>query len=175
VAGGESLSQGILPRRSLGQGSPLPRRASAESARKGSGESGEPRLKGEASGFEGTPRYMAYELLAGGGYTEKVDIYSTALTLWSMMTTEVPHAHIENGKDLLSIVHQQQLRPPLQPVVNVWPDMGRVLACGWAHEPAERLGAYEMQRELDEAWAAIVQEESRHMVDVGCAVGCTVM
>lgn len=46
----------------------------------------------------GTPNYMAPELLQGGAYTDKVDVYAFGILFNELLTRKVPYCGIEASR-----------------------------------------------------------------------------
>ena len=71
------------------------------------------------TGETGTLRYMAPEIALNQAYTEKVDVYSFAITVWSMASNLVAFKHVKQDQ-FHGAVAVGGLRPPMDPT---WPGM----------------------------------------------------
>lgn len=102
-------------------------------------------------------QWVAPEILAGGRFNEKADVYSFAMVAWEVLTRSLPFTGM-NPVQIGMAVGQQRLRPPL-------PDdcpagFGTLLSDCWHHEPEQRhrfdvvlgkLQAMETLNEFDDA------------------------
>jgi len=102
----------------------------------------------------GTLNWMAPEVLAGGHYDEKVDVYSYAMVMFEIICLELPFD--DEDEACIPRLVAQGSRPDLEAVP---PDCPRFLAqlmmgC-WAHNPAQRPGFERVLRILNAAVAAL--------------------
>ncbi len=87
-------------------------------------------------GTQGTPLYMAPEVLLSKPLSEKVDVYSWAVTMWEVRAGQEPVSNIDSVDSLLRFVCRDGFRPAVAPT---WPDSLQLLisAC-WHAQPEQR-------------------------------------
>jgi PAS domain S-box-containing protein len=89
-----------------------------------------------ASGTMGTPHWLAPEVLKGERYTAKVDVYSYAIVLWEMATTEKPFAGVNPFTLVSRIVNEENFRLALPDWLR--PEWVSLIQSCWAPSPASR-------------------------------------
>lgn len=95
-------------------------------AREHTGEDGDRRL----TGFTGTQRYMAPEVMSYSFYSTPADVYSYAVVLWELCTLRKPYENIRNMKKL---VLRKNARPSLSCVVDQ--SVRNTIEMAWHPEP----------------------------------------
>jgi calcium-dependent protein kinase len=60
----------------------------------------------------GTSQYLAPEILTGGGYDERVDLWSTGVTLYRMITGSTPFEAIYHSETISNIIKGKITFPP---------------------------------------------------------------
>jgi len=86
------------------------------------------------TGETGTLRYMAPEIVLNEAYTEKVDVYSFAITVWSMASNLVAFKNVKQ-EQFHGTVAVGGLRPPMDPL---WPGMFKDLLEACWHADSKR-------------------------------------
>ncbi|MCC6989538.1 MAG: serine/threonine protein kinase [Acidobacteria bacterium] len=85
----------------------------------------------------GTPAYLAPEVLAGQRASERSDLYALGVTMYQLLTGELPHEGASLGEWLRRITHE-----PAPPLSRARPDLpppwGALIARLLARDPAER-------------------------------------
>ncbi|XP_047309270.1 uncharacterized protein LOC124912669 [Impatiens glandulifera] len=100
-----------------------------------------------SGGVRGTLPWMAPELLDGNinRVSEKVDVYSFAITMWEIMTGEEPYANMHFGAIIGGIV-SNSLRPPMtEECDREWKEL--IETC-WSPNPAARPSFTEVANKL---------------------------
>jgi len=90
------------------------------------------------SNLAGTPRYMAPEAYRDEKCTEKIDIYSLAMMMWEMITSQLPWDG-SNFQDVRHAVASAGERPPIPP--DCPPALAQVLRDCWQPLPENRPSA----------------------------------
>jgi serine/threonine protein kinase len=88
------------------------------------------------SGFIGTLRYMAPEVLLNEKYSEKADVYSFGILLWQMASDKLPYGHIKQKQDFIDrfLIHHD--RPTL---AYSWPkELKDLLKMCWDKDQHKR-------------------------------------
>ena len=83
----------------------------------------------------GTPAYMAPEVLRGGRFSEKSDMYQYAFTLFHILSGEPPWADLD-PKNVREVVLGQGRRP--EGMLQGPPALEQLMRDCWAADPAER-------------------------------------
>ncbi|KAA0192971.1 hypothetical protein HAZT_HAZT002613 [Hyalella azteca] len=106
------------------------------------------RSPAQKGAIRGTPAWMAPELLTKGEVSAKCDVYSYAIILWEMLTSEQPF----RGYDVLQILESVEagLRPPL-PSANVSRELRELITSCWAQNSSLRPSFAEVLGALEEA------------------------
>lgn len=105
----------------------------------------------EMTGYTGSLRYMAPEVVLELPYTEKVDIYSYAIVLWQCGRDKVPFKGLNKDQFTEQVVHQN-LRPKMD---KRWPAQFCVLLSQcWDRDPLKRPTFATILVELDKLIAA---------------------
>jgi len=78
----------------------------------------------------GTPIWMAPEVISKTHYTEKADIYSFSLVLWSMVAGQLPYQDV--NQFALAQMLTENHRPTIPP--NCDPTLAKLITKGWATE-----------------------------------------
>lgn len=84
----------------------------------------------------GSPLWMAPEVLAGGTYDERCDVYSFALVLWEFFANQLPYSECEEFHQLVDIVVNQKKRPPI-PAHTPLEIVNLIKQC-WDPDPGKR-------------------------------------
>eukprot|EP00812_Abedinium_dasypus_P009730 NODE_339_length_1652_cov_634.402004.p1 GENE.NODE_339_length_1652_cov_634.402004~~NODE_339_length_1652_cov_634.402004.p1 ORF type:complete len:459 (-),score=123.60 NODE_339_length_1652_cov_634.402004:258-1634(-) len=114
------------------------------------------------TGFIGTQRYMAPEVVRSETYTEKCDIYSFALCLYFMAAGASPFADIF-GENAQVIVSEHRKGSRIRPTLNediAHPQVQKLMQEMWHETPSERLSAIEVTHALKELEALAVSCKS---------------
>jgi tRNA A-37 threonylcarbamoyl transferase component Bud32 len=82
----------------------------------------------------GTTGWVAPEVLAEQGYTEKADVYSFAVILWELLTRQVPYA----GKNTMQVVRSIDRGERLIIPATCPPDYSRLINLCWDTDPSVR-------------------------------------
>lgn len=116
------------------------------------GESRALRAADTMTGFKGTYRWMAPELMSNrSSYTEAVDVYSLGLVLWELLTYEEPFADLSQFEVLAAVLADQQ-RPAIPPGTPT--SFATLLQASWAQNPALRPTAHDVAVLLERMLAA---------------------
>jgi eukaryotic-like serine/threonine-protein kinase len=96
------------------------------------------RMEVEASltrtgGLIGSPAYMAPEQILGGAVDARADLFSTGVTLYQMLTGELPF----QGASIMEVAHRVAYDPP-RPLIGVPPDLATVLFRAMEKDPDHR-------------------------------------
>lgn len=89
----------------------------------------------EMTGYTGSLRYMAPEVVLRKPYSEKADVYSYGIMLWQMARDRIPFKGFSKEEFIKQVVHQHE-RPKLD---KSWP-MGftNLLKACWDYDPKRR-------------------------------------
>eukprot|EP00026_Physarum_polycephalum_P001472 Phypoly_transcript_01474.p1 GENE.Phypoly_transcript_01474~~Phypoly_transcript_01474.p1 ORF type:complete len:947 (+),score=238.69 Phypoly_transcript_01474:130-2970(+) len=82
----------------------------------------------------GTTGWVAPEVLAEQGYTEKADVYSFAIILWELLTRQIPYA----GKNTMQVVRSVDRGERLQIPPTCPPDYAKLINHCWDTDPSAR-------------------------------------
>lgn len=82
----------------------------------------------------GTTGWVAPEVLAEEGYTEKADIYSFAIILWELLTRQIPYA----GKNTMQVVRSVDRGERLSIPPTCPPDYAKLINVCWDNDPTTR-------------------------------------
>jgi serine/threonine protein kinase len=106
----------------------------------------------------GTPMYMAPEVIAGGDYNQKADIFSYAVLVWETITAESPdllEAHnVRTGGPVMSTLLRllnEGKRLPMDDRFS--PSIQALVAGGWHAEPRERPSFESVLQQLKQLFA----------------------
>jgi eukaryotic-like serine/threonine-protein kinase len=96
------------------------------------------RMEVEASltrtgGLIGSPAYMAPEQILGGAVDARADLFSTGVTLYQMLTGELPF----QGASIMEVAHRVAYDPP-RPLTHIAPDLAAVLLRALEKDPDHR-------------------------------------
>jgi len=98
----------------------------------------------------GTPFYMSPEQCRGVGVDHRTDIYSLGVTLYELVTGQVPFMG-ESGLDVMQ-AHLQQPPRPRQELVPMHPALADIILRALAKDPADRFqSAAELRARMAEA------------------------
>eukprot|EP00802_Teleaulax_amphioxeia_P016828 Tamp_16958.p1 GENE.Tamp_16958~~Tamp_16958.p1 ORF type:complete len:371 (+),score=49.31 Tamp_16958:54-1115(+) len=124
----------------------------------------------QMTGLKGTVRYMAPEVIQGqGAYTEKVDLYSSAMIFWYVATGAEPYGDMAVD-DIAQAAAEHKQRPPLAPVSARFPaEFAELIARCWSHEPELRPPAEIVVDELE-----LISQEARAGKKDGLVSKCCV-
>eukprot|EP01033_Poteriospumella_lacustris_P013497 gene13497-9657_t len=119
----------------------------------------------EMTGYTGSLRYMAPEVVQRAPYTELCDVYSYAIVLWQMARDRIPFKGLTK-EDFIQRVVKQQERPKLD---RAWPAaFSSLLQRCWHADPKQRPKFTGVIAELR---ALIVQHEGGAFASSAPAVG----
>jgi serine/threonine-protein kinase len=105
------------------------------------------------SGIVGTPAYMAPEMAERGGITPMIDIYALGVTLFQMLTGQLPY-DAETPMGLL-MAHMGKPIPDMLELRNDLPyEVQDIINCAMAKNPAER---YPFACEMADDLAALAE------------------
>lgn len=82
----------------------------------------------------GTTGWVAPEVLAEQGYTEKADVYSFAIILWELLTRQIPYA----GKNTMQVVRSVDRGERLAIPPTCPPDYAKLINACWDNDPTAR-------------------------------------
>ncbi|GBG34827.1 Protein kinase, putative [Hondaea fermentalgiana] len=106
--------------------------------------------KVEAVHHQGTPAYMAPELLRDNeGITNKVDVYSYGLVLWQIMFERQPHPRTWTVPKLFYEVRYNRYRPPIDDKAGVDVALLNLMRRCWDEDPNGRPPFAQIIKELD--------------------------
>ena len=89
----------------------------------------------EMTGYTGSLRYMAPEVVLRKPYSEKADVFSFGIMLWQMASDKVPFKGFSKDEFVSQVVYQG-LRPKLD---RSWPNaFNQLLKQCWDHNPINR-------------------------------------
>jgi serine/threonine protein kinase len=105
-----------------------------------------------------TVAYTAPEVLAGGAFDARADLYSLGCTLFRLLTGKTPFS-TSNGPAAVMMAHLQAPPPRVTDVVSgLPPALDAVIAKAMAKDPAQRFSS---ARELAEAASSLVHATTR--------------
>eukprot|EP01111_Echinosteliopsis_oligospora_P013840 TRINITY_DN5069_c0_g1_i2.p1 TRINITY_DN5069_c0_g1~~TRINITY_DN5069_c0_g1_i2.p1 ORF type:complete len:232 (+),score=39.46 TRINITY_DN5069_c0_g1_i2:599-1294(+) len=84
----------------------------------------------------GSPLWMAPEVLIGGTYDERCDVYSYALILWEFFANALPYSQCEEFRELVEMVVHKGVRPPMPP--HTPPDIAKLIRACWDPDQKKR-------------------------------------
>lgn len=105
----------------------------------------------------GTTGWVAPEVLAEEGYTEKADVYSFAIILWEMLTRQIPYA----GKNTMQVVRSVDRGERLSIPDNCPPDYAQLITDCWATDPAKRLSFAEILPRIEKMRANYLMQKAQ--------------
>lgn len=85
--------------------------------------------------FNGTPLYMAPEIIKGDPYTYKVDVYSFSIIAYELITGKEPYVNVTSPFALMTQVSKGK-RPDLSVIKNE--EIQFLLSSWWKEDPRER-------------------------------------
>ena len=97
------------------------------------------------TGTTGSFRFMAPEVLRKEQYDVKIDVYSGAMVVWSMLSGEVPFKNLP-GQTVSMLADRQSLRPPIASIKNQ--TLARLIERAWDQDPCLRPEAREVEAEM---------------------------
>ena len=106
----------------------------------------------------GTVAYMAPELVLGDkSYTEAVDVYALALTIWEVWTLSEPFAEVKNFLHIYDKVQrgERPLWPPNPPS-----ELVKVVELAWDQIPQNRSKSSEVQEKLQDILKSYKPDEN---------------
>ncbi|CAL0314495.1 unnamed protein product [Lupinus luteus] len=83
----------------------------------------------------GTYRWMAPEVIEHKPYDQKADVFSFGISLWELLTRELPYSHLTPLQAAVGVV-QKGLRPTIPK--NTHPRLSGLLHRCWQQDPVER-------------------------------------
>jgi serine/threonine protein kinase len=87
------------------------------------------------TGFTGSLRYMAPEVVRSEAYTEKVDVYSYGLVLYQLITNKLPYDGMKKTTLIEQVIYNNQ-RPKIKQYIPS-PFFNLLTFC-WHRDPNER-------------------------------------
>lgn len=105
----------------------------------------------------GTTGWVAPEVLAEEGYTEKADVYSFAIILWEMLTRQIPYA----GKNTMQVVRSVDRGERLAIPACCPPDYAQLINDCWNTDPVKRLSFVEVLARMEKMRATYVLEKAK--------------
>lgn len=106
-------------------------------------------------GLIGSPAYMAPEQILGGLVDARADLFSTGVTLYQMLTGELPF----QGSGIMEVAHRVAYDPP-RPLTGFAPGLAAALFRAMEKDPARRFaGAAELRQALAQ-WREQASDES---------------
>jgi serine/threonine protein kinase len=113
---------------------------------KGSGELRKQQRR--MTGGTGTPRYMAPEVARmEEDYGFSADVYSFAILLWQIVTTQVPFSEFKTPIEFYAKVVLDDQRPSLKYLKNN--DLATLISQCWSPDPKNRLTFPNIRSQLD--------------------------
>ncbi|BBG94087.1 Protein kinase superfamily protein [Prunus dulcis] len=112
----------------------------------------------EMTGYTGTPRYMAPEVLECKPYNRKCDVYSFGICLWEMYCCDMPYPNI-TFSELTSAVVYKNLRPEIPKQCPS--SLAKVMKQCWDGEPKRR-------PEMEEVVSMLEAINTSNSVPSGC-------
>lgn len=103
----------------------------------------------------GTTGWVAPEVLAEEGYTEKADVYSFAIILWEMFTRQVPYA----GKNTMQVVRSVDRGERLAIPDDCPQDYKNLINDCWSSDPATRPSFVEILRRVEKMRVHYLEEK----------------
>lgn len=89
----------------------------------------------DMTGYTGSLRYMAPEVVIRQAYSEKADVYSFGIMLWQMARDKVPFKGLSKDEFIKEVVHQQE-RPKID---KSWPiGFSNLMRQCWDHDQHKR-------------------------------------
>lgn len=113
------------------------------------------------TGYTGSLRYMAPEVVQYQPYNEKVDIYSFGIIMWQVATAITPFSDMDPS-DFVTKVVTQGYRPPLMRIPNSLADI--IVSC-WDANPTQRMQTsdlFEAMQQLSSASPVASGDITKH-------------
>ncbi|KAK7252998.1 hypothetical protein RIF29_37358 [Crotalaria pallida] len=108
----------------------------------------------------GTYRWMAPEVIEHKPYDQKADVFSFGISLWELLTGELPYSHLTPLQAAVGVV-QKGLRPTIPK--NTHPRLAELLQRCWQQDPMERPNFSEILEILQQITKEVNDEKSdRH-------------
>ena len=112
----------------------------------------------EMTGNTGSLRYMAPEVVLGQPYTEKVDVYSFAMIMWTFAKSKSPFKGFDRAMHRARVVINGE-RPKLDPD---WPmEFMTLLDACWSQQDSLRPDFVEIEIRLDEMIELFSKDKDR--------------
>lgn len=83
----------------------------------------------------GSWNWMAPEVMAGGDYDERADLYSFGIILWELLTLKVPFAELRGMQVALAVLNRSERPPMPESAPKEFADL--IERC-WSKDPAAR-------------------------------------
>jgi serine/threonine protein kinase len=110
-----------------------------------------------------TPAYAAPEQLADGRLDAKVDVFSTALTLFEMITGKRPYSEL--GESLAAAIQRRTIPAPLLSEFGEFPeDLTETMMQALSLSPRDRLSPEAFLRKLELVGNALEKDQNIHTV-----------
>ncbi|OHS94854.1 hypothetical protein TRFO_10768 [Tritrichomonas foetus] len=95
----------------------------------------------------GTPNWMAPEVIRGGNYTEKCDVFSFAMILYEMVTGQRPLSNF-SATEVLNYYADDNYRPPFPEKQKIPTMMKNLIERCWSEDPKRRPSFYQIFQEF---------------------------
>eukprot|EP00897_Mesotaenium_endlicherianum_P010687 jgi/Mesen1/9647/ME000671S09012 len=99
----------------------------------------------------GTYRWMAPEVVRGGEYSNKVDVYSFGIVMWELFTRQIPFASMSPVQAAHAVT--KKIRPVIPEAVPS--ELCHIMSACWHHEPGQRPTFQEVVALLEDAEQSI--------------------
>lgn len=110
----------------------------------------------------GTTGWVAPEVLAEEGYTEKADVYSFAIILWELLTRKIPYA----GKNTMQVVRSVDRGERLAIPDYCPPEYAQLISDCWATDPAQRYSFVEVLQKMEKMRMEYLQEKANTQLSI---------
>ena len=97
--------------------------------------------------LQGTPLWMAPEVLSGQPFNEKADVYSFGIVLWEILTRREPFEEFESFEEFRQAVCVHHVRPPIPQ--GTLPRLGTLISACWDPDPNRRPSFPQIVQEFD--------------------------
>jgi len=115
------------------------------------------KAKSRVSGPQGTPGFMAPEIITKSEFSKATDMYAFGSTLYMMAGEGEPFEYLNNAMQILWTVRQGK-QPPISP--HCPPKLAELINLCWQAQPAQRQNAEYLYKELEKLQTAAEKDES---------------